>query len=106
MSKFQDMILQVVNKGIEVTMFKNEKGELSANLHFEAKSHGYLVERDGQLWLDMRYEKTHVVDCVSDILDHFVNAYRMRGFGSQSWIDWCVESGFLEKKVEIKTTYQ
>lgn len=106
MSKFQEMILQVVDRGIEVTMFKNAEGELLANLHFEAKSHGYLVERDGQLRLDMRYGESHEVEDIDSVLFQFSRAYKMRGFGSQSWLDLCVESGMLEKNVETKTTYR
>lgn len=53
MNKFIEIIQEVVRHGIEVTLSERNE-ELIADLNFQAKSHGYLVERDGRLVLLMR----------------------------------------------------
>lgn len=102
MSKFLELIGKVLDQGIEVTLSKVD-GLIQADLSFQAKSHGYLVEVDGGLKLLMRYGGEHDVEDEKDLLHHFLHAYRMRDFGSGEWISWCEREGLITKHVETIT---
>lgn len=45
MSKFMELVKEVVQSGISVTLeFDHTEGKIYADLNFNAKSHGYLYE--------------------------------------------------------------
>lgn len=102
MSKFLDLIGKVLDQDIEVTLSKVD-GVIQADLNFKAKSHGYLVEYDGELKLLMRYGGEHDVEDERDLLRLFFLAYQMRDFGSEQWLAWFEREGMIKKTVETIT---
>lgn len=103
--EFFDLIKQVTQKGIRVTLMMY-KGQLVADLNFEAKSHGYLTIGQETLELHGRYDYVTTVGCIDDLLREFLRAYRMRDFGSQDWMDLCVEAGLVKVKKTTTTSYE
>lgn len=85
-----NLILEIVDNGIDVTISKDRYGELYFDLNFQAKSYGHLYKRPEGWLLQMRYSQQYVND-LDDIIYCFLHTYDMRGFGSQSWIDLCTK---------------
>lgn len=108
MSKFMELVKQVVEQGISVTLeWDFSRNTIYADLNFQAKSHGYLYEQeDSSLVLEMRYEVTKNIEEFSDLLYAFKSGLYGRDYGNQRWFDLCKKHGVLEKVVETKTTYR
>lgn len=107
MSKFMELVKEVVQSGISVTLeFDHTEGKIYADLNFNAKSHGYLYEQeDGSLVVKMRYDEVKLVEDFNDLLYCFKQALHGRDFGNPVWFDLCVKYGVLSKNVETKVTY-
>ena len=75
-----------------------------ADLSFQAKSHGYLYETEDGLEVRGRYEKVTPVDDLDDVLSCFLDAFRMRDFGSSDWLALAEKQGYIKKKVTTTTT--
>ena len=108
MSKFMELVKQVVEQGIAVTLEWNaEAKSIYADLNFEAKSHGYLFEtEDGELLVEMRYSQVEEVEDLKSLMCCFKKALHGRDYGNQNWFDLCEKHNILEKVVETKTTYR
>ena len=106
MSKFMELVNEVVQAGGDVTMsFDKEAGVMYADLNFQAKSHGHLYEKeDGSLVVKMRYEMVEPVEDFRDLMYTFKRALQGRDFGNSQWFCLCEHYGVLEKVVETKTT--
>lgn len=108
MSKFMELIKQVVEQGIPVTLNWNSAYEtMYADLNFDAKSHGHLYELvGGSLVVEMRYGAVKEVEDLESLMYCFKKALHERDYGNQNWFDLCEKHGILEKVVETKTTYR
>ena len=106
MSKFMELVKEVVQAGVDVTLsFDKEAGAMYADLNFQAKSHGYLYEQeDGSLIVKMRYQEAEPVEYLRDLLYAFKHALHGRDFGNSQWFYLCEHYGVLEKVVETTTT--
>lgn len=106
MSKFMNLVKEVVQCGIPVTLeFDRERGTIYADLNFEAKSHGYLYEQeDGTLILRMRYDMTEEIEDFKDLMYAFKRAMCGRDFGNFEWLHLCEKHGIIKKITETKVT--
>ena len=104
MSKFMNLIESVLDQGIEVKLFKQD-GNLYADMNFQAKSHGWLVDDGEGIKLHMRYDKVVPIESETDLLYAFLEAYRMRDFGNVDWLEWCAKEGLVSKKTETRVSY-
>lgn len=106
MSKFMELVKEVVQAGVDVTLsFNKEVGKVYADLNFQAKSHGHLYEQDdGSLVVKMRYEMVEPVEDFRDLMYTFKRALHGRQeFGSIQWFYLCEHYGVIEKIVETTT---
>jgi hypothetical protein len=106
MSKFMELVNEVVQAGVDVTLsFNKEVGKVYADLNFQAKSHGHLYEQDdGSLVVKMRYDMVESVEDFRDLMYTFKRALHGREFGSSQWFYLCEHYGVLEKVVCTTTT--
>lgn len=105
MSKFMELVEEIVKEGIAVTLCLNkEENKIYADLGFRAKSHGYLYETEVGLEVRGRYDDATLVDDLNDVLSCFLDAFRMRDFGSPEWLALAEKRGYIKKKVTITTT--
>lgn len=106
MSKFMELVKEVVAAGVDVTLcFDKVEGKMYADLDFQAKSHGYLYEQeDGSLCVKMRYDRTAWVEDFHDLMSCFTQALHGREYGNTEWFGLCTKHGLLEKVVETTTT--
>ena len=58
------------------------------------------------LELHGRYDYISNVVDLDDLLREYLRAYRMRDFGSQCWMDLCVEAGLVNVKKTMTTSYE
>jgi hypothetical protein len=106
MSKFMDLITEIVKEGIAVELdYDKEAHCIFANLNFEAKSHGYLYEQEDNLVIKMRYGNEREVEDIQDVCYAFEKALHGRDYGNVSWFELCVKHGILTKNIETKVTY-
>lgn len=106
MSKFMNLVKEVVEQGIPVTLeFDRERGTIYADLNFQAKSHGCLYEQDdGSLTLQMRYDMSEVIENLEDLMYAFKRAMCGRDFGNFEWLRLCEKHGVIKKITETKVT--
>ena len=106
MSKFMELVKEVVQAGLDITLsFDKGAAVVYADLNFQAKSHGHLYEKeDGSLVVKMRYEMVEPVEDFRDLMYAFKRALCGRDFGNGQWFYLCEHYGVLEKVVETKTT--
>lgn len=106
MSKFMNLVKEVVEQGIPVTLDWDPICEnIYADLSFDAKSHGHLHElEDGSLVLRMRYDMSEVIESLEDLMYGFKRAMCGRDFGNSQWLHLCEKHGVMEKITETKVT--
>lgn len=106
MSKFMELVKEVVQHGIPVTLeFDRERGTIYADLNFQAKSHGCLYEQeDGNLILRMRYDMSEEIEDLKDLMYGFKRAMCGRDFGNSQWLHLCEKYGVIQKITETKVT--
>lgn len=97
-----ELIEDLVESGIDVTLTLDKRGDMCANLNPETKSGMYLHPTG---YVTGRYGEEEFVSSVEDLCYIFLNRYRMRDFGSQKWLELCVSKGLLEKRVKTTVEY-
>lgn len=102
----QELILELVKNGIEITLEWDKTRELVVhNLNTGMKSHCHLVEKDGKVMAEMRYDKTAVVEDYDDVLWVVKNCMCGRDYLSGSWLALLLKEGVIKAVTTTETNY-
>lgn len=105
-----DLVRELADRGIQVTIVKNPEGDLVYDLDAQTKSGMYMSTHEhGPLYVTGRYNENDVVSDLTDLARIFAQRYRARagepGFGNPKWLELAVEYGALERKEKVIVEY-
>lgn len=102
----QELILELVKNGIEVTLEWDKTREVVIhNLNTGMKSHCHLVEIDGKIIAEMRYDKSSVVEDYDEILWIVKNCMCGRDYLSGNWLTLLLKEGVIKANTTTQTNY-
>lgn len=84
-SKIPELILQAIQKGVDITLSMRSEGTIVYNLNTETKSHIHAVVQDDSLLLALRYNEQMVVSTWDELLDAVEHAKHGRDYINYTW---------------------
>lgn len=109
MFSFIGVVTDLAKRGIPVSIeFDSERGSWYCDLKFDAKSHGHIYEEDNFAVIRGRYghEERYSDLSVRELCSEFLRCYRMRGFGSEGWLNLCSEESLIQKVTKATTSWE
>lgn len=104
-----EVVEQLIDEGIEVTLFKHEKHGLSFDLDSQTKSGMYLtLLDDGNMLVYGRYDEEELIDDIHiiDLLIIFRRRYHAKGFGNHVWLELAVKYDVMKVGKKVTYTYK
>lgn len=89
-----DLVYELVNHNIEVTICKNDELGIYYDLNLRAKSHMWLYEKDERFYVHMRYGVIEEVGDVRDLCFQAVRCMHGRTFIDPQWASLILLHGF------------
>jgi len=106
MIEIPEFLEEIVYAGIMVEMHHNNELGMYFDLNSQTKSHMWLYkDKDGEWYIDGRYNFVQQVGTIEDILEIFVNFYKMRDFGNYDWLILAERYGMIRSETKTVTTY-
>lgn len=92
--KFPDFITELLDAGIELTLYKDDKLGYALNLNLRAKSHMYLYSEDSKWFVDMRYDEKFEVNSLNDLLYCARHGMHGRDYVDEMWLKLMEKHGY------------
>ena len=93
------LLKHLVNNGVVIEIFKTENG-IVYDLNLRSKSHMHLYEKEGQWFVDMRYNRTvpitnieNVELSMKELTNAAIEGVHGRSFIDGTWLQIILDSG-------------
>lgn len=91
MIEMPQMVVDLVNGGVDVTICKSLEYGVYFDLNLKAKSHMHLFKQDDKWFVAMRYDEVYEVEDIDDLRHYARLGMHGRDFINYQWAEFLLE---------------